>query len=226
MDYRLNTMKRSTRTVKLDKHALRKLAHFLNEKPFKNITKEDIQDFFKGISNYSTHDAIGSKLLPFFRWLFDLDKKETPSIMGWFEFTRKHVKDRLEDPNKNQKHFITRDEYQKILNACYNNSERALWETYYISGGRREEVLNMKIGDVHIKNGKVEITLQKSKTIPRNVPLSEPSPYLTELLDTHPGKDNPSAPLWLSFSARNFGCPININSVNQRLNRAVKSTKD
>ena len=67
MDYRLNTMKRSSRTVKLDKHTLRKLAHFLNEKSFQETTKKDLQDFFKGVSKYSTYDAIGSKLLPFFR---------------------------------------------------------------------------------------------------------------------------------------------------------------
>ncbi len=45
MDYRLNTMKRSPRTVRLDKHALRKLAHFLNEKPFEVTTKKDLHVF-------------------------------------------------------------------------------------------------------------------------------------------------------------------------------------
>ena len=86
MDYRLNTMKRRPKTVKLDKHTLRKLAHFLNEKPFKETTKKDLQDFFKGIIKYSAHDTIGAKLMPFFRWLLDLDKKEIPPMMKWFEW--------------------------------------------------------------------------------------------------------------------------------------------
>lgn len=221
-DFRMNVKKLSSHTAKLDKQILRKLAHLLDEKPFQDATVEDLQNFFKQIENHGTYDTAGTKIKVFYRWLLGLNKKETPEVMKWFEYTPFQVKQRNKDPNFHKKHFITKDDYQRILNASYNDSERALWETYYLSGGRRKEIANMKIGDVDIHQGKVEITLYDSKTIPRNVPLPEPSPYLTQLLSTHPEKDNPKARLWLSFSGRNYGEPIHKSSINQRLTRVTK----
>jgi integrase len=57
----------------------------------------------------------------------------------------------------------------------------------------------MNVGDVEIdSDGKVTITLQDSKTLPRKVPLPENPKMLIRWLEYHPFKDNKNAPLFPS----------------------------
>ena len=119
--------------------------------------------------------------------------------MNWFEFSTEEQRTQRKDPDI-KKHLITTDEFESIINA--SKDRYGLWETYYLSGGRLNEVRQMKIKDVKIEGDNVTIVLTNSKTIPREVPLTDIPNRLIRWMENHPHKDDLEYPLWISQNPR------------------------
>jgi integrase len=170
----LTSLKRTEGTRKNVDFVLNKLARFLGNTDFKKATKKQMQDFFKTIKSYSTYNIYGAIIIRFLAWNLDLDKKQRPTNMRWFEYISEERMEKESDPEDIKKHLITPEEYKIIVGASRDKYGlyEALWETYYLSGGRLEEVQLMKIGDVRIEGTNVSIVLTQSKTKPRVVPHS------------------------------------------------------
>jgi integrase len=215
-DYRL-ALGRGSGTIRSNITLLRRLGNWLGDKSFKDATETDMIDFFKQPDiqrKWRTKDNYGTILIMFYRWLFKLKRKERPQILDWFEYTPKPTRRKSKDPKAKEKYFITRDEYDAIINHCNTYMERALFEVMYNSGARPDEVAHMRIQDVEIlDDGKVFFTFFKSKTDPRKIPIGEPIDNLLRWLDFHPAKDNPKAPLWLSFFRSKLKLPIEERSM-------------
>lgn len=218
--------KKSKETVDTDEFCLCKFAHFLNKKHFKDVTEKDLQDFFKTIDTYSTFNLLGIKLIQFYRWLLKLKRKQRPDIFQWFEFISNDKKAKDSNPDSIKDQFITTSEYNTILTSCWDKYGmwEAMFETYYLSGGRLSEVRNMTIGDVKTDSGKVSLVLRVSKTRPREVPLSSYPERLIRWLQNHPNKNNPASPLWISLGTRNYGGIITENGVAGAFYKIIKNT--
>jgi len=202
---------KSENTLYADKYVIEKFGDFLGTKQYKEATEQDLRDYMKTI-NFGSYNLQGITLIKFYRWLFDLDKDEKPKILKWIEFKNKKNKLRELNPDKRKK-LIEPDEYKEIQNYCSNDifgMWSALFETYWLSGGRLNEVRNMKIKDVIKVNGgnNIKVSFKKSKTVPRVVPLSEYPKLLERWLGNHPQRNNPEAPLWITLIGEHKGKQI------------------
>ncbi len=220
--YRRGTLKKSEMTVRQNIQILRSLANFLKGKSFIDATEDDLKEFFAApfvMSSLNTRDIYGTNLIMFYRWLLKLKKHERPAILDWFEYTTSSQRVRMRDPNQKEKYYITREEYEKIIENCItvNGHDQALFETLYLSGGRPHEIAHMCIKDVEEEVGNIIIVFSRSKTRPRKVPLSEPADNLMRWLANHPFKDNLEASLWLTFSRQSRYKPMQTYSIAPKL---------
>ena len=210
---------KSKNTIKGDLVTLNTLIKFTKNKPLNEINESDLQGYMKTIRALGTKTLYGMKLINFFKWLKNeeikkknekiedekkkiplLPKRARPDVMAWFEFPSEELKAKHRDPDV-KRFLITPTEYNKIIQYCRAKPKwSALYETLYLSGGRPDEVNSMNVGDVIIEGGKVTVTLKKSKTIPRKVPLADTPKMLIRWIQNHPFKDNPYAPLFPSYS--------------------------
>ena len=202
---------KSKNTLYADRYVLEKFGYFLKNKQYKDATEKDLRTYMNTI-NFGSYNLQGITLIKFYRWLFDLDKDQIPKNMKWIEFKSKKNKNRIKDPDK-KKLLITQEEYLKIQEECKSDifgMWSALFETYWLSGGRLDEVRSMLIKDViKVNQGdNIKIALRKSKTIAREVPLAEYPECLERWLGNHPKRDDPNEPLWISFKGETKGKQI------------------
>ena len=73
----------------------------------------------------------------------------------------------------------------------------AIWETYYLSGVRPEELPQLQMKHI-IKdnNGIISIKFIDSKSMAREIPLPQTPYKLLEYIEMHPQKNNKEAPLF------------------------------
>jgi len=209
-DYNINNKTCSPDTIRSKKQILRKLSHYLekhtNHKSLKKATKEDLKQFFNN-NKYVTigsHNLTGSHLIPFYRWVYDIeDKHIRPKNMGWYETSSKRAKLRNSDPHRKDKLLLNPEEYKKIVDYSkdFYGQNKAIWETYYFSGFRPDELTSMNIEDVNEdkKENIVYVSCPKSKTCPRKIPLPEYPEKLIRYIGNHPKRNNNKAPLFFNL---------------------------
>jgi len=224
-DYRSNVQKKSLKTVYNESNTLRKLARCLDKTVFKDITEKDLQSFFgnsNNVKNNLSRDLYATHIIKFYNWLFKLKRKQRPEIMEWFEYQTSAQKRKDIDPNMKEKNFITREEYEKLLQYSPDLQEKALWETLYLSGARSGEICSVIIEGVkELENG-YEITVLSSKTQARNIPLSEFPEHLLRWVSNHPFRDHPEHCLWISHSTSKLNNPMNPHVINWKLKKAIQ----
>lgn len=219
------SLKKSSIKLKNEYATLEHLGHFLGDKTFDQATEKDLQQFFDGIDNLGTRDIKGLRITQFYRWLNKLDKKDKPEVMKWFEFSSSDQRERNKDPDV-KKYLITPEEYRQIITASgdAHGMWQALWETYYLSGGRLGEIHGMIIKDVRIVDGNVSIIITHSKTKPREIPLPEKPNLLLRWMNNHPLKNNPHSPLWISYTARTYMKKLSYSSIGVKFDIIRKYT--
>ncbi|WP_332898762.1 site-specific integrase [Haladaptatus sp. CMSO5] len=82
-----------------------------------------------------------------------------------------------------------------MVNQCRNSRDAALIAVAWDSGARSGEIRNLDMGDVTDHEHGLQITVD-GKVGRRTITLIPSVPYLQRWLQDHPGKDNPSCPLW------------------------------
>jgi len=172
-------------------------------KPYKEMTKEDIINF---LAHREMADNTRSLYLllfkGFFRWLYELPEGEYPEQVSW-------IKDITMKSNITKSDLITSEELKRMISVAPSDRDKAiiavLWETAFRVG----EFTNLDIRDVEEKPYGFSITTRTSKTEVRTVPISQTAGYLARWLNSHPYRDDPNAPLWISFTKNKFGHRIN-----------------
>ena len=86
-----------------------------------------------------------------------------------------------------------------MIDACHNLRDRALIALAWDAGPRSGELQDLMIGDVTDHDYGLQITVN-GKVGRRSVLLSPSIPHVRRWLSVHPGKNNPSAPLWSKLS--------------------------
>lgn len=182
-----------------------KFGIFLKDKPFGNVTKDDVKEFLKNI-NYSSRsiETMKMALKKFYRWIYNLDKSDRqPDCVRWIKFKTYQQLEREKDIDDSKKKTISYEEYEQMIHSSTGNLQyQAIIETFYWYGCRISELLSMNVGDVEHMDIGVQITIRKSKTKPRKitVPESEHYPqYLMDWVDAHPYKHKSDKSLWISL---------------------------
>ena len=172
-------------------------------KPYDEMTKEDIIDFLahREMAD-NTRITYLIALKGFFRWLYGLPKGEYPKQVSWIKNLRKKS-------NITKSDLITSKELKRMISMALTDRDKAivaiLWETAF----RRGEFTNLDMRDIEEKHYGFSITTRISKTEMRTVPISQTAGYLARWLNSHPHRDDPDAPLWISFQNNNFGHRVN-----------------
>jgi integrase len=176
-------------------YGLKKLSRWLG-KPFDEVSQAEMErlvscieeDSYKNRGkNYSERTKIDFKqaLQKFYKWLGQpelvefIDMSETPKDVP----------------------AITREELEKMINSTPETKLKAALMTLFDGGPRSEELLNLRLKDITMKNYKEEnkcpwINIRYSKTFARTIPLPLSTKYLNEWLAEHPEKDDQEAQLF------------------------------
>jgi integrase/recombinase XerD len=202
---------------KIQIQALVELSDYLDQKPFKQLTTEDVLSFLdkfrktedkdplhKWIGTYNLKREI---LRQFFTWLNDpfteRNRRSRPKIMENIpQFKRKEVS--IYKPSD----LWTQQDDLLFLSYCPSKRDRCYHTLSRDSSCRPHELLKLRIKDVVFKTSGdyqyAEITVN-GKTDARSIPLLACIPYLKDWLDEHPQRCNLNAMLFPSMSDRNFG---------------------
>jgi integrase len=197
--------------------ALVELSEYLKQKPFEQLTKEDVLSFLnkfrktedkdplhKWIDTYNLKHEI---LRQFFTWLNDpnteRNRRSRPKIMENIpKFKRKEVS--VYKPTD----LWTGEDDLLFLRYCPNKRDRCYHTLSRDSSCRPHELLKLRTKDVVFKTSGdyqyAEIVVN-GKTGTRTIPLFSCIPYLKDWLDEHPQRGNPNAMLFPSMSDKNFG---------------------
>jgi integrase/recombinase XerD len=202
---------------KIQIQALVGLSNYLKQKPFKQLTTEDVLSFLdkfrktedkdplhKWIGTYNLKREI---LRQFFTWLNDpfieRSRRSRPKIMENIpQFKRKEVS--IYKPSD----LWTQQDDLLFLSYCPSKRDRCYHTLSRDSSCRPHELLKLRIKDVIFKTSGdyqyAEITVN-GKTGTRTIPLFAYIPYLKDWLDEHPQRGNPNGMLFPSMSDKNFG---------------------
>jgi integrase/recombinase XerD len=201
----LASLRRTDGTQKNVEYVLNRLARFLGSTKFEDANEKQMQNYFNTIKSFSTFNIYGAIIIRFLAWNSGLEERAKTPNMKWFKYISDKRMRKEADPRRNEKYLITPQEYQQILDASRDKYGfyEALWEVFYLSGGRLSEVANMMVGDVKFEGNNVSVLFRISKTIPREVPLCETLHHLIRWLGNHPNRNNPNAPLWCHMWNKN-----------------------
>ena len=137
------------KTIYGETTTLIKLARFL-KKEFRYATERDMKNFFSDkeiVKSPISADLYATRIIVFYRWgqwqKEKIKRKQRPDIMNWYEHKTKNYKYKGYD--KKAKWFIHRKECDKFILTSPTVQDKALWEVFYLTGARPDEVLSMKI---------------------------------------------------------------------------------
>jgi integrase len=202
------------------------LSKFLNNKPFKNIIREDILSYLDNLRKPEVSDPlhrwIGSYnekrqcLAKFFKWLYNPDveagKRQKPAVFENIPSLK-----RKEQSIYKPTDIWNREEDLLFLRYCPNRRDRCYHAISRDASGRPHEVLGIKVKDIHFRvtpDGKqyAEV-IMNGKTGTRAIPLIDSIPYLKDWLDNHPQPGNANALLIPSLNHATFGKKMGHNAI-------------
>lgn len=171
-------------------------------KPFKKVKKKEIRDFLAKRSKEIEEGSLNQAkitLKKFYKWLNG--KEKYPPKVNWISTTQKNNNGKLKSED-----LISREELEKMVSVCDSCRDKALVYLLYETGCRRSEFLNLDVGDVSFDEYGAKVQIKKSKTEPRNVRiLGSAVISLKKWLNQHKDKNKDDAPLFYSFSPKNYG---------------------
>ena len=203
---------------------MRFIARTMKDK-LQNPSEEDIKDLVEKINNHKVAKAGGrvenasditkrnikATARQFYRWLND----DTPPKF------LKFIKTNIKLSRQKEKEIISADQHQKILDACENARDKAIFSLLYDSGVRAGELLNRKIKDLEFEDYGLVLRVRSGKTGYRQVVVVGESPiYLRQWLDVHPDRNNINAPLFVKVNRKGEPGQLDYNALRQIFQRA------
>ena len=203
------------------------LSKNLNDKPFEQMTKQDILGYLNSLRKPISVDPeqkwIGSYnnrlryYAKFFKWLYNKDepdfRKRTPPpcIQGLRQLPRQGKSYKPSDMWDSREHAV-------FLRYCPNVRDRCYHAMANDMSARPHELLNLKIKDIVFKvtddqKQYAEVLISGGKTKPRTLPIIDSLPYLKEWIRQHPTGGNPSSWLFVSLADANIGEKLNRDSL-------------
>ena len=204
---------------KLAARTIHSLARHAN-KNLKNVTRDDLISFLNSLrkseTDDPTHKWIGTYntyliiLITFFKWLYypvmDAKQRTRPDILQNIKHLRRKEKSAYKPTD-----LWTQEDDLLFLKYCPSKRDRCFHMMSRDTSCRPSEMLKLKIKDVVFKmadNRQYAEILVNGKTGTRSIPLINSIPWVKDMLDSHPQKNNPNA--YLIYSERVFGRRISI----------------
>jgi len=174
------------------------ISRYYINKDLDQMTEDDFDNILESLERNKLTDYNYRKTIKkFFRWLtIDNVPKWVKDIKMPFTKTPVQPQD-----------LLTKDEVNRLLNACGNPRDKAMIAIALDSSLRIGALGTLKIKSVaQNKSGAVLYISPTSKNIkstqPKPIPITWSVGYLNKWLDIHPLKDNPDAPLWVNLHGK------------------------
>jgi integrase len=204
----------SKNTQQLRINTLRYLSRHSNKK-FKDITREDIISFLSSLrkseNEDSNHKWIGTYnlylviIITFFKWFYnpkmEPNERPRPEILQNLKRLKRKEQSRYKPTD-----IWSQDDDLLFLKYCPSKRDRAYHTMSRDTSCRPSELLGLKIKDIVFRmagHRQYAEILVNGKSGTRSIPLINCIPYIKDLLDSHPQKNNPNA--YLMYSERVFG---------------------
>jgi integrase/recombinase XerD len=195
---------------------LKLVSQFLNNKPFKEMTREDVLEYMDSIRRTeisdSTHKWIGTynyhltNLLRFFKWLYsphiEPSKRQKPEVIENIFNLKRREKSKYKPSD-----LWTKEEHSIFLRYGGNKRDRCYHAMAIDTSCRGHELLKLRLKDIVYKNAgnsQYAEVLVNGKTGSRVLPLILCIPYVKDWIDDHPQRTNPNAHLFCGLR-RKFG---------------------
>lgn len=196
-------------------------------KPCKEITKDDLIDFFNNLNGQlgdSTKNLYRILIKRVFQWVYYGEEaarggkyyKVYPEVVRWITPSIKK--------KKYAKVILSKKHIREMIEACDNQRDRALVFVLYESGARAGEFLGLRIRDVTFDKYGAVLRVN-GKTGERRIRIFDSVPDLQLWLEMHPRKDDPEAPLWRSNRDDFLAYPT-LQHVVRKYSRAVGLPRD
>jgi len=183
----------SSRRVLKYVYTLGKIAGWL-AKDFQQVTRADIEQLAARIersdyAEWTKHDYRVA-LKKFFRWLRKSEDGYPPEVK-WLRTTLRQHRAKLPEE------LLRPREVQDLVTAALTVRDKALIAMLYESGCRIGELLGLQVRQLQPHRHGLQVTVTGKKG-PRRLLLIACAPYLTAWLNTHPRRQEPQAPLWVT----------------------------
>jgi len=220
LTYIKSTRTKNKGTLKSYYYSIQRVLYLAN-KDYNKIKSKDLHGIFSKIDGASC-ELIKTKFKIFLQWK-KLNKLADSIKINYVEFKK---------PTKSHEDVLTSEEIQKLINTPIDLRDKALIELYIASGGRRQEISNLKIGDIEIGDVTIWLHINHSKTGHRKIPLVAdpniksaiyPKNFIT-FYQSHHYKNKPTKPLFYSLSKSNKGSALNTGSINGIIDRIYKNS--
>lgn len=140
--------------------------------------------YFEMLSIY-TQNGIKTCLRQFLKWL-----------LRDYQYIKNK---RLKTQEKKLSEFPTWDDIKNIVVKLTKSRDKALFMLLLEAAGTTTEVRELNIGDIIFKGNTASVFFKQSHLAQRTIPLIESTPFLIKYLETHPFKNDPLGPLFLSL---------------------------
>jgi len=201
--------------------SLHNLCRFAGKKPFKKFTKADIIEFLDAAKNRkfsdrgrkvnptniegqlanSTMNLVRLRVKQFFQWLFDCEKSQYPESVRWIE-----IKTIRGEKELTPEELPTPREVRAMIESTENPRDRAMISLMAESGARIGEVSTIRLKDISFNDNGFILTIHRNRTkskFGRRIPLCACAEDIKRWVnDYHPFKNDPEAPLFISFAVR------------------------
>ncbi len=108
---------------------------------------------------------------------------------------------------------LTRDEISKLVSTTETTRDRALLMFLWDTGARISEAMDVSIRDLKFDRQEVSAKV-RGKTGERINTLTNCIPDIQNWLNVHPFREQPDAPLWITFQRYGFGAkPLKVRTV-------------
>lgn len=143
-------------------------------------------------------------LITFYQWYYNKKKSQIPLIAN--------LNVKKEKGTKLPDELLTADEIKKLCQIADNFRDKALLILLYETAARKGEFLKLKIKHIQITEINTKkvgfVTIPMGKTDSRKLPIIYSVPHLINWLNSHPSRDDPNAPLFIttkSYQGRALG---------------------
>ncbi|AKB45019.1 tyrosine-type recombinase/integrase [Methanosarcina vacuolata] len=185
-------------TIKTAEVTLTPFIDWCDDKDLQAFTPDDIYDYLDFIDNYKRTTKAGKviKYSPNTKQRIRIVLKKFLSYVN--PDLGAVIKLRKLKDGKIPEDILTQDEIEKLIEASRSTRDRAIVATFYESGARRGELLEVRLKHVTFDEKGAVLNIQKGKTGSRRIRLVLASPYLRQWIETHPLKNDPDAYLFCS----------------------------
>ena len=204
------------------------------DKDFKDVTQNDIQRY---IDTYykarASQESFKKFIKKFFKWYserdldkeiekirkqmlkegktqIEIDKREWeirsfrpkyPMIVDW-------IRVKIVKTTKTEKDCLSPEQIHRLILASNHLMHKAMISLMWDCAMRVGQLCDIKLGDLIIDNGKIDIEMQMDEGERRVIPTTDSTPILFEWLNQHPFRNDNDRHLFFSLSSNCYGARL------------------